>query len=136
MKGETLLPIDGDPRHLGSRKQDCLLRRLEGDMRQDSSVRAVAQSVTACDKGPLISERPQGFVGLVAQLPIAHRADRSTIILSILDAKHHAKAQYRHDAPPAIARRRAMIGDRARLASSAFAAAKTLRMCRCRSGFR
>jgi hypothetical protein len=63
----------------------------------------------ACDKGPLISERPQGFVGLVAQLPIAHRADRSTTILSILDAKHQAKARRHLVAVAPVVRRRSMM---------------------------
>ena len=97
---------------------DIFASIVEGVMKQtrDPPQVAVADAASRCDKGPLISERPQGFVGLVAQLPIAHSADRSTIILSIPAAKHQAKAQRRQVAVPAPfgGERRSRIANRHR----------------------
>jgi hypothetical protein len=83
--------------HLTSLLSDVVRERAKRH-----GVRAAAHN-----KGPLIAERPQGFVGLVAQLPIAHRANRSTRILPMLDAKHHVKAQHRLERLRAPCRRRA-----------------------------
>jgi hypothetical protein len=72
---------------------------------------------------------------LVAQLPIAHSADRSTIILSILEAKHQSKAQRRLGALPALIRRGAMMDDHARRTAIDFAATRECRIDLRRSSF-
>jgi len=54
---------------------------------------AAPRTTRTRNKGPLIAERPPGFVGLVAQLPIARSADRSNPSLRLIAAKHHVKTQ-------------------------------------------